>query len=195
MTKEKINSFSDYRFFINKDLKSQGGGHFMKKFVTSPIYRFTVLLRFNEYLINTKKNLFIRLLPLLWYKRLSVKLSFSIPFNVFSYGPGIVHYGLLIVNPKARIGKNCRIHAGVNIGASAGFLNFGDTSSYAPKIGDNCYIGPGSKIFGPISIGNNCVIGANAVVNKSFKRDNITIGGIPAKIISENGSEGLLYNI
>ena len=141
MTKEKINSFSDYRFFINKDLKSQGGGHFMKKFVTSPIYRFTVLLRFNEYLINTKKNLIIRLIPLHWYKRLSVKLSFSIPFNVFSYGPGIVHYGLLIVNPKTRIGKNCRIHAGVNIGASAGFLNFGDTSSISPNIGNKCVIG------------------------------------------------------
>lgn len=49
-------------------------------------------------------------------------------------------------------------------------------------IGDNCIIYPGAKIFGEIKIGNNCVIGANAVVNKSFP-DNSIIGGIPGKLL------------
>jgi len=39
------------------------------------------------------------------------------------------------------------------------------------------------KIFGPIKLGNNVIIGANAVVNKSFKEDNIVLAGIPAKIV------------
>ena len=50
------------------------------------------------------------------------------------------------------------------------------------------YIGPGAKLYGKITIGNNVAIGANAVVNKSFG-SNITIAGIPAKIISNNGAK------
>ena len=83
------------------------------------------------------------------------------------------HYGTLVVNKKAYIGANYRIHVGVNIGG---------TDEGVPMIGDNAYIGPGAKIFGNIIIGNNVSIGANAVVNKSFP-DNVIIAGVPAKII------------
>jgi serine O-acetyltransferase len=74
----------------------------------------------------------------------------------------------------------------VNIGTEAG------KSASAPIIGENCYIGPGAKIFGEIVIGPNTVIGANAVVNQSFSEGNQTLGGIPARVISQNSSEGLL---
>jgi len=74
----------------------------------------------------------------------------------------------------------------VNIGTAAG------QSEAAPTIGDNCYIGPGAKLFGPIEIGSNTAIGANAVVNRSFPDGHLTLGGIPAKQISSRGSEGLL---
>jgi len=191
----KIESFKCLISFLKKDMLSEKRTNFIKEFIFSPVFRYTVLLRFNEYLLNTKKNFLIRGMPLFWYRRLGVRLGFSIPLNVFNYGLGIVHHGLLIVNPDARIGKNCRIHAGVNIGGSAGFKEEGDLKKYAPVIGDNTYIGPGAKLFGPIIIGNGCVIGANAVVNKSFEVDNVTIGGIPAKIISQKGSEGLVFNI
>ena len=106
-----------------------------------------------------------------------------------------MHYGLLIVNTDARIGKNCRIHSGLNIGGAAGFKKTGDSRRYAPTIGDNTYIGRGAKIFGPINIGYDCVIGANAVVNKSFEDNNITIGGVPAKVISKKGSKGMVNEI
>lgn len=131
----------------------------------------------------------------MWFRKLSIKLGFSIPFNTCDYGLGIVHYGLIVINGDARLGKNTRIHCGVNIGASAGFKAKGDTKSYAPTIGDNCYIGPGAKLFGPITIGNNCVVGANAVVNKSFLEDGSVIVGIPAKKISNSGSENLVPNL
>ena len=74
----------------------------------------------------------------------------------------------------------------MNIGTKAGF---GDL---APTIGDNCYIGPGAKLFGDIVVGNNVAIGANAVVNKSFRENDITVAGVPAKVISHKGSKGLL---
>jgi serine O-acetyltransferase len=190
-----IKSWSEFLYYIKCDQKNQNIENIIIAFILRPISRFIILLRFNEYLINTKKNFLLRVIPLIWYKRLGIRLGFSVPFNVFQPGLAIVHYGLLIVNPSTKIGKNCRIHAGVNIGASAGFQTDTDTVSYAPTIGDNCYIGPGAKIFGPIEIGHNCVIGANAVVNKNFIKDGITIGGIPATIISNKGSEGKIINV
>ena len=79
------------------------------------------------------------------------------------FGPGlsIAHAGTIVVNSNAKIGANCRIHVCVNIGADV------TDGSKAPIIGDNCYIGPGAKLFGSIILGNNVGIGANAVVNKS----------------------------
>lgn len=93
---------------------------------------------------------------------------------------------MIVVNGGAKIGANCRIHVDVNIGTEAG------KDSAAPKIGDNCYIAPGAKIFGPITIGAGTVIGANAVVNKSFPDGNQTLGGVPARVISFKTSDGLL---
>ena len=49
-------------------------------------------------------------------------------------------------------------------------------------------------MFGKIHIADNIVIGANAVVNKDFKEPGISIGGIPAKKISNRDSKGLVYN-
>jgi serine O-acetyltransferase len=74
----------------------------------------------------------------------------------------------------------------VNVGTQAG------VSEAVPTIGDNCYIGPGAKIFGAIVIGDNTTIGANAVVNSSFPGGNTTIAGIPAKVVADKSSEGLL---
>ena len=53
------------------------------------------------------------------------------------------------------------------------------------------YIAPGAKLFGGIIIGDNVTIGANSVVNIDVP-SNVTVGGIPAKIISENDSSGLI---
>lgn len=49
-------------------------------------------------------------------------------------------------------------------------------------VGDNCYFGVGSRILGPVQIGNNVSVGANAVVTKNLP-DNVVVGGVPARII------------
>ena len=116
---------------------------------------------------------------------MSERLGLQIPENCFEEGLSIAHYGNIVVNPNAKIGKNCRIHSGVNIGSSA-------TDDGVPTIGNNVYLGPGAKLFGEIVIGDNTVIGANAVVNKSFPLGGYTIAGVPAKIISSNSSESII---
>ena len=126
-------------------------------------------------------------LVVIWkLNKLSIKLGFTIPLNVFGPGLSIAHRGTIVVNGNANIGANCRIHTCVNIGTQAGY------EGRAPKIGNNVYIGPGAKIFGPIEIADSIAIGANSVVNKSFKEPGITIAGIPAKRISDKNSTELL---
>lgn len=111
------------------------------------------------------------------FRKISVKLGFSIPLNVFGPGLSLAHRGNIIVNPQTKIGENCRIHVGVNIGAH---------HDKAPRIGNNVYIGPGAIIFGDIEIADNISIGANATVNKSFTEENVVIAGTPAKIVKRD---------
>lgn len=149
------------------------------------VWRFEIVLRKCEYYKNCRiRSVIGRMIYLFYrlqYERLSVKCGFSIPLNCFDMGLSIAHRGNIIVNSGAKVGKNCRIHVGVNIGTQAGYDHL------SPKIGDNVYIGPGSKVFGDITIADNIVIGANAVVNKSFQNASVSIGGVPAKVISNKG--------
>jgi serine O-acetyltransferase len=49
-------------------------------------------------------------------------------------------------------------------------------------MGDNCYVGTGATILGPVRIGSNVTIAAGAVVIDDIP-DNCIVGGVPAKII------------
>lgn len=149
------------------------------------IWKYEILLRKYEYYLNTANSSLIKKILKNIYKFrfiiLGDKLTIKLEPNVFGAGLSIAHYGSIIVNPNCKIGKNCRIQSSVVIGATSG-------SNKCPIIGDNCYIGTGAKIIGDVKLGDNIAIGANAVVNKSFCESNITIGGVPAKIISNKDS-------
>ena len=182
----KIESRFDYKAFRSADQRALGIERVGFAFLTNEIFIFETRLRKLEFALNCSKNPIRILFRKILFRRISVKLGYSISPNTFGPGLSIAHRGTIVVNGGARIGANCRIHVDVNIGTEAG------KSFAAPTIGDNCYIGPGAKIFGSIEIGPNSVIGANSVVNKSFIEGNQTLGGIPAKKISDNSSEGLL---
>jgi serine O-acetyltransferase len=182
-----IKSYEDYKRYLQADRAALGVSSRWAVFYDE-IFQFQCQLRKVEFLTNCKKSAVVRLIAVYRFRKISIKLGFSIPINVFGPGLAILHYGTIVVNSGARIGSNCRIHTGVNIGAQLGRGN------EVPKIGNNCYIGPGAKIFGGIIIGDNVAIGANAVVNKSFAEGGITIGGIPARVISEKSTAGLFVH-
>lgn len=154
----------------------------------NPIVQYELMLRKVEYYANTKSlgNIILRLWKYILYvfyrarfRNISQRLGFTIPINVCEEGLSIAHYGSIVISEKSRIGKNCRIHSCVNIGASTGQVG-------APIIGNNVYIGPGAILFGDIIIADNVSIGANSTVTRSILKENVTVVGSPAKIIKEN---------
>lgn len=192
-----IKSKLDYLNYLKQDAKACGikNSSFSNKLISflSPnqIWKFQKTLRKLEYYNNCKNNGVFKLYVLLLrykFKKISIKLGFSIPINVFGPGLAIVHYGTIVINSATKVGSNCRMHACVNIGASGG-------EKEAPQLGDNIYIAPGAKIYGNITIANNTAVGANAVVNKSFQKENTMIAGVPAKVISEIDIKKIIKHI
>lgn len=121
------------------------------------------------------------------YRRYTFKFGISIPYSTrIGSGLYIGHFGGVVVTPGATIGRNCNLSQGVTIGQ----VNRGDRRG-TPRIGDNVYVGPGAKVLGAINVGNDVAIGANAVVVKDVP-DLAVVGGVPARIISHEGSAGYI---
>ena len=98
--------------------------------------------------------------------------------NSVEEGLQILHIGgFTHIGANTHIGKNCTILPEVVFGNKNQNIKFQKI-----EVGDNCYFGLGSKIFGPVKIGNNVTVGANSVITKDIP-DNAVVGGIPAKII------------
>lgn len=189
-----INSKSTLNDFKKADMKSLGIYKItikmkLKAMFIPQIWKYEILLRNLEYSINNNNKLIAKFRSFK-LKRYGMKLGFTISPNTLGPGLCLCHVGTIIINGNCKIGSNARIHAGVNIGNLSKF-DKNHTEANVPIIGDNVYIGPGAKLFGKIKIGNNVAIGANAVVNKDVPND-VTVGGVPAKIISANGSQGLI---
>lgn len=185
-----IRSKADLVEYMEAD-KNNLGRITKKPSIFDTTWKFEIALRKLEYYSNTPSTPIKKIKKNYWrlkHRVLEVLCGFEIPINVFGKGLSIAHQGNIVVNPYARVGENCRIHVGVNIGTAAG------PERLVPKIGNNVYIAPGVKIFGDIEIANGVAIGANAVVCKSFLEDDITIVGIPAKKISDKGSKGFMIN-
>lgn len=97
----------------------------------------------------------------------------QLPVGAMGFGIVLYHWGWMIVNSKAKIGKNVTIYPGVTVGAAG---------TGVPTIGDNVFLGLDSKVLGDVHIGNNVVVAPNAVVVKDVP-DNCVVGGVPAKVI------------
>lgn len=183
-----IKNKKDYKMYLDADRIALGKEYRKPKFVHDEIWKFERLLRKTEYYTNCRRDvigkIYSMFLQFYYYKK-RLKYNTYIPLNVFGPGLSIAHFGSIVVNGNAKIGKNCRIQESTTIGATNG-------SDKAPIIGNNIFIGSGSRIIGEIEIGNDIAIGANAVVINNFKEDGITIAGVPAKKISDNDSHSNL---
>lgn len=144
------------------------------------IYHQIKCMRKLEYRINNRDSLYGKIRYLFMkhkYWCIARRNGLHISPNVFDKGLCIVHLGYIWVDNSAVIGKNCTILPRVLLGKKRPGLSIPNIF-----IGDNCYIGTGATILGPIHIGNNVTIAAGAVVVKDVP-DNAVVAGNPAKII------------
>ena len=97
----------------------------------------------------------------------------------------IAHLGNIVVGHHTKLGRYASMHQGVTIGG-------GGHGGKFPVIGERVYFSAGAKIVGPVKIGNDVVIGANAVVTKDIP-DNAVVVGIPAKVLNYRGSTEFIH--
>jgi serine O-acetyltransferase len=141
------------------------------------IWKYIKCLRFLEYHYERKTNFhnLMRLYYLFNLRKLSYKTGFQIPPFTCGDGLTIWHWGTIIINENAKIGKNVVLNPGIIIGHKL-------PNTPCPIIGDDVFIGSGVKIIGDVKIGNNVVIAPNSVVVKDIQ-DNCIVGGVPSKIL------------
>ena len=89
-----------------------------------------------------------------------------------------IDHGFVVIGETAEIGDNVTIYQGATLGGTN--PTSGQGGKRHPTIGDNVIISLGAAILGPITVGANSRIGANAVVTKDVP-EGATMVGIPAK--------------
>lgn len=157
-----------------------------KKCINPNLHYLYILRKAQKYQKKSVSGLFWRFV----LRHYQIKYGFQIyPETQIGEGLYLGHWGALVINPKAKIGKNCNIAQGVTIGQQ----NRGKNEGY-PVIGDEVWIGPNAVIVGNVNIGNNVLIAPNAYVNFDVPADSIVMGN-PGKIYpAENATQGYINN-
>lgn len=115
------------------------------------------------------------------------------PHNIFVGNGSYINGGIIYAGKKSKIiiGENCLISFAVHIRAYSHNYNDSETpiifqGDYEKDIiiGNNVWIGHGVQILPGVTIGDNCIIGAGAVVTKDINSNSIAVG-VPAKVIKK----------
>lgn len=157
-----------------------------KKCINPNLHYLYILRKAQKYHKKSISGLFWKFV----LRHYQIKYGFQIyPETQIGAGLYLGHWGALVINPKAKIGKNCNIAQGVTIGQQ----NRGKNEGY-PVIGDEVWIGPNAVIVGNVSIGNNVLIAPNAYVNFDVPENSMVMGN-PGKIYpAENATGGYINN-
>ena len=102
--------------------------------------------------------------------------------NLFiDHGMGVV------IGETSEIGNNVTIYHMVTLGGISPSINSDDqrNTKRHPTLMDNVVVGSGAQILGPVVIGKNAKIGANAVITKDVQENSVMVG-IPAKNVGES---------
>ncbi|MGA2564250.1 MAG: serine acetyltransferase [Steroidobacteraceae bacterium] len=155
---------------LRQDLKAHNGDWGAQGFWALVVYRF------GRWRYGVRPSLLRKVFSLIYrvlFKFIQIVTGIELPCEA-QIGRNFVidHFGGIIISGYARFGDNCRIRNGVVVGLQR------VDEPCAPVVGDNVDIGAGAKILGRITIGNNVVIGANAVVIRDVP-DNCLVVGVP----------------
>jgi serine O-acetyltransferase len=100
-----------------------------------------------------------------------------------TFGPGFyIHHGHgIVIAGGVRAGRELHIYQQATLGMSWG------SNQGTPVLGDRVHIFTGAKILGNVTIGDDAVIGANAVVLQDVPAGCLAVG-VPARIIRLSGA-------
>lgn len=185
-------SYAELSRLLKADLFRYAGNakarSFWRHFLFTPGYKYTVWMRTCGYLRVQRWSKWT-LYPLVKYILLRCRYKYGIVIPEYTViGPGLFinRFGGIYVNGDAIIGSNVNFTHGIMLGQQ----NRGPLRG-SPIVGDRVFLASGAKVIGRIRIGNDAVVGANAVVTKDVP-DMAVVGGIPAKVLSLKGSEGYI---
>lgn len=135
-------------------------------------------------LAHASRRLRIPLLPTILYAMNRGLFGVVLPPETqIGRGVKFAYLGLgTVVHRRAVIGDDVMVGSNVTIGGRSGYEQL-------PVIEADVYIGTGARILGPVRIGRNAVIGANAVVLQDVPANSVA-AGVPARIIRENIAAG-----
>ena len=88
----------------------------------------------------------------------------------------------VVIGETAIVGDNCVLYQGVTLGGTGN-----ETGKRHPTLGNNVLIGAGTKVLGPVYIGDNARIGAGSVVLCNLPA-NCTAVGVPAEVVRINNT-------
>ena len=111
--------------------------------------------------------------------------------NLFiDHGMGVV------IGETSEIGNNVTIYHMATLGGISPSINSNNqrNSKRHPTLMDNVVVGSGAQVLGPVIVGKNAKIGANAVVTKNVP-ENAVMVGIPAKNVGTATEEFKPYGI
>lgn len=136
---------------------------------------------------NWAYNLKIPILPraINWYSRFLTSSDISYAAHI-EEGLLIIHGMGVVIGANVKIGKNVKLLNDCTLGNRLGENE--NRNDGQPEVGSNVVIGVGSRLLGPIKIGDNAKIGANSVVLVDVP-SGCTAVGSPARIINKNKLE------
>lgn len=150
---------------------------------TKPGFRALAIYRFGVWRMNIRWLVIRAPLSVVyrwWFRFARNRYGIELPYSakigqrvIFEHQHGIVVHGC------AEIGDDCVVRQGVTIGN-----RYLDRPLEAPRIGNRVNIGAGAKILGAVHVGDDAVIGANAVVLCDVPSGAIAVG-VPARIIEK----------
>ena len=96
----------------------------------------------------------------------------------------------VVIGETSEIGDNVTIYHATTLGGISPSIKSDEQRDVKrhPTLKNNVVVGSGAQVLGPIVVGENAKIGANAVVTKDVPANAVMVG-IPAKNINEDGSK------
>lgn len=95
----------------------------------------------------------------------------------------IEHQSDIVIHGYTAIGDDCILRQGVTLGNRTTREPLS-----APRLGDRVSVGAGAKILGPVTVGSDAQIGANAVVLSDVPAGGLAVG-VPAHIVPRTGGD------